>query len=493
MFLVEISMEDIMASPKSHTIELEKIVSLLERFPLPGGASLFQLIDALAEAGGQSFLVGGFVRDLFMNREPEDLDIEVFRLSPEELEDIVRSFVPINVVGRAFSVFKVEGTDIEFSLPRKESKIGSGHRGFDIRCDPALSFYEASRRRDFTINAMGVSLSDLSVFDPWNGMVDIANHHLDIVDQSTFSDDPLRVLRASQFLSRLNFEPSNRLITCSRKMHLEDLPRERIFCEFEKMLLGEKPSRGAEFLVATGWIRYFPEWAALIGVPQDPVWHPEGDVWDHTLNALDEAVSLRYGCKRRDILLMFGVLCHDFGKAVTTNRRDGRFRSIGHSQAGVYRTETFMKRMTDDKLLIAGVRKLVGEHLSPQFLYRQGAGPSAIRRLARRLAPELSIEILERCARADFRASGVGSVDDFLAGTWLSEQADAHLVRYEPEPPVLMGRHLLEIGLKPGPHFGIILRRAYEIQLDDGERDKIVLRTRVLNEFNEGILHADAD
>jgi len=482
-----------MICPKSRIINHDRLSELLGRFPLPDDTPLNHLLEAITEAGGDSYLVGGCVRDLVMNREPIDLDIEVFHLSPDTLENILRLNVPINIVGRAFSVYKVAGTEIEFSLPRKDSKIRSGHRGFEVTCEPDLPYSEASRRRDFTMNAMGISLRDSTILDPWNGMRDIENQRLEIVDESTFTEDPLRVLRACQFISRLDFTPSDRLIACSRTMRIEDLPKERIYSEFEKMLLGARPSRGADFLMSTGWIRYFPEWAALIGVPQDPEWHPEGDVWDHTLKALDEGVALSYGSKRKDIVLMLGILCHDFGKAVTTELREGRYRSIGHSRAGVYRAEEFLRRLTDDKPLIAGVKKLVGEHLAPQFLYKQEAGPSAIRRLARRLSPEVSIDMLERCSRADFKASGVGIQDEYPAGDWILEQADLHLVRHEPESPVLMGRHLLEIGLTPGPQFGIILRRAHEIQLDEGERDVDTLRSRSLKDFNQGLLDVGSE
>jgi tRNA nucleotidyltransferase (CCA-adding enzyme) len=201
---------------------------------------------------------------------------------------------------------------------------------------------------------------------------------------------------------------------------------------------------------------------------------------------LDEAAALRTGDERRDILLLYGVLCHDFGKASTTTLVDGRIRSIGHTKAGIELARRFMERLTEETAITRGVEKLVSEHLTPLFLHTHGAGAGAIRRLARRLAPEADIELLERCARADYFASGDAEDRDFAAGTWLLAMAREHVVTHQPEEPVLMGRHVVAAGIAPGPLIGRMLERAYEIQIERGEKRIEVLRDSVLAEFGHG-------
>ncbi len=454
----------------------------LSRFSFPNGSSLADVLTSIQSQGGRPYIVGGWVRDLLLGVESTDVDVEVFGIGPDCLADILERYGSLDLVGKAFAVFRVSGSHVEFSLPRVDSKVSEGHQGFEVTALPDLSFREAARRRDFTINAMGLDLSTGCIVDPWGGKAHLEQGLLEVVNPDTFGDDPLRVLRAAQFLSRFLLVPGPELVKCSRRMRIEGLARERIFVELEKMLVGKRPSLGAQFLRVSGWIRYFPEWASLIDVPQESEWHPEGDVWNHVLLALDHAAGIRTGSRRTDLLLMFGVLCHDFGKANTTVMAQGKLRSVGHSSAGVGLCEQFLCRFTGDKELISGTKKLVKDHLAPQFLFQQGAKPGALRRLARRLAPEVNIELLERCARADYRATGFDHMDAFPAGTWLLEQAEKHLVRTEPAPPVLQGRHLIEAGLDPGPLFGELLRRAYDIQMETGEKDVRVLLDRVTQE-----------
>jgi tRNA nucleotidyltransferase (CCA-adding enzyme) len=395
------------------------------------------------------------------------------------------------VIGKAFAVYRLGGLDVEFSIPRLDSKVGEGHKGFVVQAAPDLSFKEAARRRDFTINAMGFDPETEEVHDPWGGAQHLRDGILEVVDPETFPDDPLRVLRGAQFLSRFLLTPGPELLQCSRRMNANGLPKERIYGELTKMLLGKKPSLGARFLLLSGWLRFFPQWASLVGVPQDESWHPEGDVWTHSLLALDEAVELKTGHERRDITLLYGVLCHDFGKALTTTLVEGRVRSIGHTKAGIAPARQFMERLTEDHGIIRGVEKLVSEHLTPLFLHTHDAGAGAIRRLARRLAPEVDIELLERCSRADYLASGDAEDRVFAGGAWLLSMAREHLVTHEPEEPVLKGRHLVAVGITPGPMIGRMLKRAYEIQTEHGEKRVELLRDLVLAEFELTSREAD--
>lgn len=447
----------------------------------PGACRLGEILCRLREEGARPLLVGGWVRDALLGRDSTDIDVEVFGIAADRLERIVGSLVPLVLVGKAFAVYKVE-PNVEFSLPRKDSLVGTGHRGFAVEAIPDLPFPEAAQRRDFTMNAMALDPFTGELLDPWGGRDDLEANLLEIVDRDRFADDPLRVLRAAQFLARFPLSPSSSLIEASRRVGAETLPAERVFAELCKLLRGERPSRGLRFLLASGWIRYLPEVAALVGVPQDPSWHPEGDVWTHVLRSLDEAVALRPGEERRDLLLMLGVLCHDLGKATMTRCIAGRIRSIGHSEAGAALATRFLTRLTKDRTIIAGVEELVRWHLAPEFLSTQSAKLSAVRRLARRLAPEADIVILERCSRADYRGSGRREDEAFPAGEWLLRAASDAGVLDRPEEPVLQGRHLLERGVPPGPSMGALLRRAYLIQIDEGIRDVAHLAERVMRE-----------
>ncbi len=466
----------------NHLVSLLR--TTLSRPVSPGCPTLGAVVERLKQAGARPLLVGGWVRDALLGREASDVDVEVFGIDAERLETTLGDLVPLLLVGKAFAVYKVEGSPVEFSLPRRDSKVGEGHRGFSVEAVPDLSFAEAARRRDFTMNAMGVDPSSGELFDPFHGRDHLQAGILELVDEDLFADDPLRVLRAAQFLARFRLVPTHRLIAASRRIGAEGLAPERIWGELQKLLLGDEPSRGFEFLLASGWLRYLPELASLVGLPQDPWWHPEGDVWQHTLASLDAGSTLRTHDTRRDLMMMLGILCHDLGKITTTRWRDGRIRSIGHSEQGVALAGRFLTRLTEDRSLLAGVLKLVRWHLVPEFLRAQGAGLGAVRRLARRLAPEADIALLERCARADFRGSH-GPDAPFPAGDWLLHQAEEAGVEARPEPPALLGRHLLEAGVSPGPRMGSLLRRAYELQIQEGIRDPLVLRDRVMREAIE--------
>ena len=239
---------------------------------------------AVRDAGGRALLVGGCVRDGLMGVAPKDWDVEVYGVPPDRLREILDSFGPVNVVGEAFTVYKL-GSDIDVSLPRRERKSGRGHRAFVIEGDPSMGFADASRRRDFTINAISQDPLTGEIIDPFDGQQDIEQGVLRAVSASTFVEDSLRVLRAAQFAARFEFRVEPETVELCRSIDLSDLPAERIWGELEKMLLrAQRPSIGLGWLRALGVLeKLFPEINALIDVPQDPEWHPEGDVFVQTL------------------------------------------------------------------------------------------------------------------------------------------------------------------------------------------------------------------
>jgi tRNA nucleotidyltransferase (CCA-adding enzyme) len=419
-------------------------------------------------AGGRAVAVGGCVRDAALGLPATDVDIEVFGIQPEALECLLDAAFRIDRVGQAFGVLKIHGLPVDVSLPRREAKAGTGHTGFIVASDPDMSMAEAAKRRDFTINAVSIDPLTGEVIDPCGGLDDLRRRILRHTSER-FAEDPLRVLRGMQLAARFELQVTPETVALARTIEPEDLAAERIFEEWRKLvLLGRRPSLGLEFLAASGWVRHYPELDALVGCRQDSEWHPEGDVWVHTLLAMDAFADERIGDPAEDLIVGLAVLCHDMGKPATTALIDGRLRSFGHETAGETPTRTFLARMTNRQDLADEVVILVVNHLRPQQLWDQKAGDAAVRRLARAVG---RIDRLVRVARAD-RAGPVGRPGaPFPAGEWLMAKARALAVADAAPKPIVMGRHLIELGLMPGPVFTTVLHDCYEAQLDGAFQD----------------------
>lgn len=430
--------------------------------------------EALAAAGGRVFLVGGAVRDTLLERKVKDYDLEVFGLSvPAVLEALAR-VARVEPAGDAFPVFKVAGLrgvagQIDVALPRRDSKKGPGHRGIHAEADPLMPVEEAARRRDFTINAMMFDLATGALVDPFGGLRDLEARVLRVVDPSTFKDDPLRALRAAQFAARFDLTVETATALLCASMPLGELPADRIFGEVEKALLqARRPSVAFKLLFEWDQFRDIaPELIPLAATPQDPEWHPEGDVWTHTLMTLDEARLLIDDLDPpRALAVMLGTLCHDLGKPATTKFEDGRIRSRGHEEAGVGPTLSLLDRWnvhTRDSFPVRDqVVALVRDHLKPGALHqvRDEVSAGAIRRLARRVEADL----LYRVARADC----LGRAGNFspVAMEWFIDEVRKLSVERKGPTPLLMGRDILELGVQPGPRVGRILAEVYEQQLD---------------------------
>jgi tRNA nucleotidyltransferase (CCA-adding enzyme) len=444
------------------------------------------LARAVRDAGGRALVVGGFVRDSLLaqqqtqspeptaeSHDPVDIDIEVFGLGEDRLPSLLERFGRVEAVGASFPVYKLRVADlsladIDVALPRRESKSGRGHKGFDVRGDPSMSLEEAARRRDFTINAISWDPLTNAYEDPFDGRGDLARRILRVVDPTTFGDDSLRVLRAIQFAARFDLTLVRQTRELCRSIPLDDLPAERIWGEIEKLLLkASRPSIGFNLALDLGIIdRVLPEMRPLVGCEQEPEWHPEGDVWTHTLMVIDEARAANNDLARpQRITVMLGAVCHDLGKPATTAFIDGRIRSLDHEQAGIEPTESLLDRLNVHTIDGFDVRDqvigLVAQHLKPGMFHKAGnVGDGAFRRLAQKV----NLELLARLARADCRGR-TGSFD-CSAMDWFIERARALGVEHEPPPPLLLGRHLLDLGLKPGPRVGEVLRQVYEKQLD---------------------------
>ena len=447
--------------------------------PLP------QIAAALREEGGRAFLVGGYIRDRLLDIPSKDVDIEVFGLPLERLEAVLARFGKVARIGRAFGVLRVRGLDADFSLPRKDSKVAKGHTGFEVTYDPEMSFEEAARRRDVTINSVGYDLATGALLDPFGGRDDLEAKVLRATDPSHFSEDPLRGLRVAQFAARFGMTPNDELKRLCAALDLSELSAERVFAELNKILLkAERPSIAFEFLRETGLLRIFPEIEAMIETPQEPEWHPEGNVFVHTLLVIDEAARLRLG-DENDLALMYGALCHDFGKPATTEKVDGRIRSHRHDSEGVSIAEAFLERLRAPTELVDRVGMLVRHHLAPGLYFRNGATAKGYRRLARDLkARGVTMELLLRVATADHfgRTTKDALARQYPAGTHFRQQMETLELVVEAPKDVVLGRHLIARGLHPGKVFGDILARCREVQDEHGWDDPDKILDAVLTE-----------
>ncbi len=445
--------------------------------PLLLPPDLRAMLEAVRRVG-RPRIVGGGVRDWLLGLEPKDLDVEVGGIDFETLHRTLAPFGATDVVGRSFGVIKVRsaasGTEYDFSLPRRESKTGSGHRGFAVAPEPGLGDAEAAARRDFTLNAIAYDPFSDAIIDPHGGREDLARRILRHTSPA-FAEDPLRVLRGFQLAARfdLTLAPETAAVCRAIAPAYAELPVERVWGEWEKWAAKAlRPSRGLAVLEATGWLAHFPEVAALRGTPQDPQWHPEGDVFVHTGHCLDALVQLA-GWRERDaggrVLLTLAVLAHDFGKPATTVRveRPGgaRWTSPGHEAAGGPPAEAFLTRLGAPTRYLAPVRALVVNHLA----HHHGQGEfsdSAVRRLARRLAPA-TVDELALVMRADAEGRPpLPAADVHARIDALVARARALALEQLAPRPILLGRHLIRLGLPPGPDFSPLLEAAFEAQLD---------------------------
>ena len=421
---------------------------------------------AIREAGGRALCVGGFVRDRLLERASEDLDLEVFGIPEDQLPALLTTLGRVEPVGQAFPVYKLGHIDV--ALPRRESKSGRGHKGFIVQGDHTMAFADAARRRDFTINAIGWDPLTDEYLDPFEGRADLARRLLRVVDPATFGDDSLRVLRALQFAARFELTIDADTAAICRAIPLDDLPAERIWGEFEKLLLKAlRPSIGFALARELGVIeQILPEMVPLYDCPQDAEWHPEGDVWTHTLMVIDEARKRNDDLDRpRLATLMLSAVCHDLGKPATTAMIDGRVRSPGHEAAGVPLATAILDRLNLNTLDNFDVRTQVlgitAEHLRPSAFYKQK--DTVTDGAFRRLAQKVNLELLVRFDRAD--CHGRAGTFDCSAMDWFIERARTLGVEHKPPSPILLGRHLLALGVSPGPRMGKILRAVYELQL----------------------------
>lgn len=446
---------------------------------------LKQILIALQEENIKPLLVGGCVRDSLLEIPCKDYDVELFGIETlNDVELILKRFGNIKQVGKSFGVLtlKIDSYDFDFALARIEKKVASGHRGFEVINDKNLKYNKASLRRDFTINSIAYDFFEKRLIDPNNGIKDLENKVLRHIKDDTFIEDPLRVYRAIQFCARFDLSLDKKSSQLCKQMvqrgDLEELPKERVYEEFKKLFLkSSKPSIGLELLDSLGCLKHFPELEALKGCIQDNEYHPEGDVWIHTLMTVDELAKIleesNIEDEYRKLYLFYAILCHDLGKPFCTQITDeGRVTSHKHEALGIEPTISFLSRLTNEKKFIDLITPLVKNHLAPFQLYLAESSLKAVKRLSLKVNIEdLCLVCLADCLGRDIKDKEKCP----KATSWLLEKAKELNIENEALKPLVQGRDLIALGLKPSKEFKRILDYTMDLQIDENlEKEKIL-------------------
>ena len=415
----------------------------------------------IAAHGGRVFYTGGYVRDYLLQDgipESQDIDIEVFSLDQGQLLSILTPYGESQVIGKSFPVIKIKNHPTwDFTLPRNTT----------------ISYQEACARRDFTINAMMMDVLSGEIIDFFGGQEDLKKRLIRHTTEQVFKVDSLRVYRAVQLAARFGFRIDSLTLELIKQSELNNIKPERILEELRKLLLlAPRPSWGLKYMREAGILeRKHPMLFRLINCEQSPVNHPEGDVWEHTLQVVDLTAGRKHHSRDPEVL-MFAALLHDIGKPDTTRVRDGKITAYGHDLKGEKLARIFLSELRAGNSLIEGVGRLVREHMHPVLLYktRENVSDKAIRKLVNRI----NVRELMLLAEADFK--GRGRERDFApVQEWLNERMSS--LGLHPEEgitPLLQGRDLIELGMEPGPNFRRILNKAFEMQLEGENRQEIL-------------------
>ena len=469
-----------MKSTKIDTLIQRAVADIHKQYPV-----IREIVNEINAHEGVVFLVGGAVRDLFLGLPIKDLDIEIHGIPLQELQALLQRFGDVSLVGKSFGVLRYPGLAIDFSIPRTDS---TGRKP-EVVLNHSMPIQDAFVRRDLTINAMGIDLKTGKLVDPFNGIKDLQEGSLRAPDIAFFIQDPLRLFRVMQFISRFNMYPEKKLSSICKKMEIDGISRERIEQEFEKMLLKSKqPSLGIRWLNEIGRLEeVLPELAETIGIKQDPIWHPEGDVFEHTMQTIDAAAAISLPNNYIRKVLLYAAMCHDLGKVSSTGfSEQGKVISHGHDVQGIEKTRQLMRRITNNKDLIDAVSKLVRYHMAPLQFVDNDATPAAYKRLANKLAPHCSLSLLADLALADRRGRNPKGIrplekqfDDITRFRKIAENIG---VLNQTEQPLLQGRDIQDL-IEPGPEMGKLLQKAYEIQLQENIKSKEELRKRIMQEM----------
>ena len=431
-----------------------------------------KIAEAVADRGGCAYFVGGYVRDLLSGDVGKDIDIEIHGLTPDELKSVLDSLGQRMDIGESFGIFGLRGYHLDIAMPRKETCRGRGHRDFDIFVDPHIGTLGAAKRRDFTVNAMMQNVLTGEIIDHFGGRDDLENRIIRHVNDESFAEDPLRVLRGAQFAARFEFKVAEETKELCRSMDLSTLPKERIMGELEKALLkAERPSIFFEVLREMDQLSFwFPELENLIGVEQNPKYHSEGDVFVHTMMVLDEAAKLKEHAGNPPGF-MLSALTHDFGKAIATEIIDGEIHAYAHEEKGLPLVKTFMKRLTNETELIKYALNMTELHMKPNVL---AAVNASIKSTNKMLDASIDPEGLLCLAIAD----GLGKISplEYVSHNAYFEERLKTYREYMARPYV-MGQDLINAGLKPSKSFSEYLAYAHKLRLAGVEKESALKQT----------------
>jgi len=410
--------------------------------------SIFKDIRAI---GGKAYIVGGYVRDKLLGIESKDIDVEIYQISPQELEGILEDYGEFRLVGKSYPIYLLG--EYEFSFPQQ---IIENRQKKRLIVKPTMSIEDATLRRDLTINSMLYDPLEEQIIDIYGGREDLKRGMIAYVNRATFQQDPLRVLRVAQFKARFDFEVAQETEKLCKELipQLAELAKERVFIELEKILLkAEKPSLAFRWMKKIGVLaELFPEIDQLAEVEQGEKYHPEGDAFEHIMLALDVLPIAE-----RNVALMLAILYHDVGKAyIQVKRSKDRIHFYGHEQAGAERVEGFLTKITDNKQLIEEVKKLVKYHMRPLNL-REHLSKKAVRKLV----TQVNIPQLLKLHQAD--ALGRGIEVDL---SYIDKILEIYDKVKDEVKPIIMGRHLIDLGVEPGKRIGVLLKEIYRAQLD---------------------------
>lgn len=419
-----------------------------------------RIATAIANEGGRAYYVGGYVRDQILGVENKDIDIEIHGITIDILEKILLSFGKPISMGNSFGIYQLQNANVDISLPRSGEDL--------YKIDPFIGIEAAAGRRDFTINALMQDILTNEVIDFFGGREDIDNRIIRQVSNHTFISNPLRVFRAAQFAARFSFSVDNKTSLSASEINLSTIASERVYSELEKALLkAEKPSAFFEELRKMNQLSvWFPELAALIDVLQNPVHHPEGNVWIHTMQVLDEAAKLREK-SYHPYWFMLSALCHDYGKALTTEEQSGTLHAYGHEIEGLLLTEHFLNRLTSNFKLTQYVLNMVELHMKPNSMARNTESVKSFMKL---FDQSICPEDLLLLSKADYLGR-VGEETDveLQINNYKPTEAKLHdmLSRFRKEmaQPYVRGRDLVEAGIEPGALMGEALQYAHKLRI----------------------------
>jgi len=369
------------------------------------------LMEAIKSRGGKIYMVGGPVRDRFLGiSDFKDIDYLVCGVPIDDLKNILCRFGTINLVGQFFGVIKFKPFKSELtydiSLPRKEHSTGTGHRDFEVDFDHNIPIEDDLSRRDFTINAMAREFPAGALIDPNDGKTDLENRVLRMVSESSFTDDPLRMMRGVQFAARFNLSIEENTFKAMQQYAdlVESVSTERIAEELNKLLeRAEKPSVGFRLMKQTGLLKHIlPELADTVDVSQPGGYH-RWDVFEHSIRTVDAAPL--------DLKVRLAALFHDIGKPATKQLVENGATFYGHDKLSREMTEKALKRLRYSNEIIKHVCTLIDKHM-----FSENAGDKGVRRLINRVGTDLIFDLIS-LRKADTIAQGMGqdtgSIDDF--------------------------------------------------------------------------------